>query len=70
MSKTYGVVIYAVTELAVTVLILLWIGSRLDAHFSGGSLYTSIGAVLGCVLGFVRLIVRLKKLMNEDDAKS
>ncbi|MDZ4677287.1 MAG: hypothetical protein SGI74_07215 [Oligoflexia bacterium] len=70
MTKTYGVIILSVTELAVTVLVLLWLGSLADTHFDAGSLYTSIGAVAGCILGFIRLIVRLKALMNDDNAQS
>jgi len=63
----YGAVMLSITELVVTVLAFLFTGRFLDRHFQSGSEYMTIGAVVGFVLGVVRMTLRLKKLMNSDD---
>jgi hypothetical protein len=65
----YGVAMAAVTELTVTILALLYAGKLADERFGTGSRYMSIGAVVGCILGFVRLTLRLKKFMDNTDDK-
>jgi len=62
--KTYALVMASVAELVVTVLAFLFLGGWADKHFMTGSRYTSVGAILGCVMGFTRLVMRLKGSMD------
>ncbi len=46
-------------ELAMTVLIFVYGGYRLDEHYGKSPLFVTIGAVIGMVLGFYHLIKQL-----------
>lgn len=64
--KQYGIVMIATTELVVTILACLWIGQWADGHYGLGQKGTIIGAIGGAVLGFVRFVMRLQKMNNEE----
>jgi F0F1-type ATP synthase assembly protein I len=65
MIKNYGEIMVAVTELVVTILVFLFIGHWADQKFNTGSLLIAIGAVLGSVLAFTRLIIRLQGVRDD-----
>ncbi len=69
MNNMYGVAMASVTELTVTILVLLYVGKLADERFGTGSRYMSIGAIVGCILGFVRLTQRLKRFMDAETDK-
>ena len=65
--KEYGLVLVAVTELVVTVLMFFFAGNWADKHFNSGSRYVVAGAVVGCAIGFIRLVMRLRGAMGGTD---
>lgn len=67
--RFYGVVMVAVTELIVTIVAGLFIGRWADQQYQTGNRYLIIGTLSGSVLGFVRLILRLQKVVNDPSNK-
>jgi F0F1-type ATP synthase assembly protein I len=65
--KYYGLVMMSVTELVVTAVVFLFIGRAADSHFMSGSRYMTIGAILGFVIGVVRMTLRLKGVMDDTN---
>ena len=65
----YGLVMLSITELVVTVLVFLFVGRFLDGHFQSGSRFMTIGAIVGLVVGVVRMTLRLKRVMTDVDDK-
>ena len=60
MSKNYGFIMTAVTELVVTILLFIFAGRWADGRFHlSGSLGVASGAV------FTRLIMRLQSLKDD-----
>ena len=67
-QKTSHVVFTNITiglQLAITVLIFVYGGYRIDLHFDKSPLFVSIGTVMGMVLGFYHLM----KELNAENAR-
>jgi positive regulator of sigma E activity len=63
--KIFGLVLSAVTELVVTVVVFMLIGGWLDGYMQWQGYARLILGALGGVLGFWRLFLRLKPIMND-----
>ena len=62
--KFYGLVMFSVTVLVVTILAFFFGGRYLDGKFNTGSRYLIVGAILGLTIGVVRMTLRLKGTMD------
>jgi F0F1-type ATP synthase assembly protein I len=60
----------SITELVVTVLVFLFAGRYLDGHLQSGSQFMTIGAIVGFIIGVIRMTIRLKGVMNSSDDQS
>jgi F0F1-type ATP synthase assembly protein I len=53
-------------QLAITVLIFLFGGYKLDTHFDKSPIFVTLGAFIGMGLGFYFLIKELKELSKQE----
>ena len=58
-------------QLAITILIFVYGGYRLDLHYNRSPLFVSIGAALGMVIGFYNLMKELsaENIRSEREKK-
>ncbi len=57
-------------QLAITVLLFVFAGYKLDVHLNKSPLFVSIGAFMGMIIGFYHLMKSIKTLdekVNEKD---
>lgn len=63
--KNYGIIFAIVTELIAVILLGLFVGRWLDEKYSKEGLFLICGVLLGSVLGLTRLVIRMRKLMDD-----
>lgn len=74
-QKNTGAVYANITvgiQLAVTVLLFVYLGYRMDLHYKTSPLFIGIGTVVGMALGFYHLlkdIQRTERAEKEDEKK-
>lgn len=57
-------------QLAITILIFVYGGYRLDLHFNRSPLFLVLGTVIGMVLGFYHLMKNLQSTMKKGDEEN
>lgn len=67
--KQYGIVLAKTTELVVTIVAFILIGSWIDEKYNTNQKALIILTVVGSVFAFVRFIVSLQKMNKEDEPK-
>jgi len=57
-------------QLAITILLFVYGGYRLDSYYQKSPLFVTLGAALGMILGFYQLIRELKKIDDRHERTS
>lgn len=62
----YGVVMSAVSQLVATVLILAFLGNKLDSLIGTQGIFLFLGGIAGGIVGLKRMMSQIKSLEGRD----